>query len=240
MSQHEVFKQHIKDLGNIYLTLTKIIEKKKESFNLLKTNKKIPRSLHIKCELTIAPSYAHHHSFIQLKEELQNEVSTFIENSSKVMERWAEINIQLLTNGRCTNILTKALQILEGLSSFYADIIGQPYKPSVSSKNITLFLLKIYFSNNYIQTEDLAEHLGLPLEDILLLSAKIIYDTFSDSDVKHLLSSINILEFDITDNIQKEFVSEVLMNFNQIIRITTLISGTIIRKEHANPKLHKI
>jgi hypothetical protein len=38
MSQHEVFKQHIKDLGNIYLTLTKIIEKKKESFNLLKTN----------------------------------------------------------------------------------------------------------------------------------------------------------------------------------------------------------
>jgi hypothetical protein len=40
MSQHEVFEQHIKDLGNIYLTLTRIIEKKKESFNRLKINKK--------------------------------------------------------------------------------------------------------------------------------------------------------------------------------------------------------
>jgi len=64
------------------------------------------------------------------------------------MERWAEINIQLLKHDRCTNILTKALQILEGLSSFYADMIGQPYWPSVSSKNITLFLLKIYLSSN--------------------------------------------------------------------------------------------
>jgi hypothetical protein len=83
MSQHEVFEQHIKDLSNIYLTLTRIIKKKKESFNLLKANKKIPRSLHIKCELTTSPSYTNHHSFIQLKEELQNEVSTFIEKSSK-------------------------------------------------------------------------------------------------------------------------------------------------------------
>jgi len=55
-----------------------------------------------------------------------------------------------------------------------------------------------------------------------LLSAKIIHDTLSDSDVKHLLSGINILEFDTTDNIQKEFVSKVLMSFNQIIRITTI------------------
>jgi hypothetical protein len=148
MSQHKVFEQHIKDLSNIYLTRTRIIENKKESLNLLKTNKKIPMSLCIKCELTTSPSYANHHSFIQLKEELQNEVSTFIENSSKIMERWAEINIQLLIHDRRTNILTKALQILEGLSSFYADMIGQPYWPSVSSKNITLFLLKIYLSSN--------------------------------------------------------------------------------------------
>jgi hypothetical protein len=55
-----------------------------------------------------------------------------------------------------------------------------------------------------------------------LLSAKIIHDTLSDSEVKHLISDINILEFDTTDNIQKEFVSEVLMNFNQIVRITTI------------------
>jgi hypothetical protein len=222
MSQHEVFEQHIKDLSDIYLTLTRIIEKKKESFHLLKANKKIPRSLRIKCELTTSPSYANHHNFIQLKEELQNEVSNFIENSSKIMERWAEINIQLLTNDRCTNILKKALQILEGLASFYADIIGQPYWPSISRKNTTLFLLKIYLSNNYIDTEDLSDHFGLPLEEVLNLGAKIIHDTATDSEINLIVSNLNISEFNTTDNLQKEFVSEVLVNFNQIIKICTI------------------
>jgi len=222
MLQHEVFEQHIKDLSNIYLTLTRIIEKKKESFHLLKANKKIPRSLRIKCELTTSPSYANHHNFIQLKEELQNEVSNFIENSSKIMERWAEINIQLLTHDRCTNILKKSLQILEGLSSFYADEISQPYWPSISRKNTTLFLLKIYLSNNYIDTEDLSDHFGLPLEEILNLGAKIIHDTSTDSEISHIVSSLNMSEFNTTDNLQREFVSEVLVNFNQIIKICTI------------------
>jgi len=166
--------------------------------------------------------YANHYSFIQLKEELKNEVSNFIENSSKIMERWAEINIQLLMHGCCTSILSKALQILEGLSSFYADIIGQPYWPSITRKNTTLFLIKIYLSNNYISTEDLSQHFGLPLEEILLLRAKIVYDTASESEFDQTISNMNISEFNINDNLQKEFVSEVLMNINQIIRISTI------------------
>jgi hypothetical protein len=55
MSPHEVFIQPIKDLGNINLFLTKIIEKKKQSLTLLQTEQKIPRSLRIKCELTTSP-----------------------------------------------------------------------------------------------------------------------------------------------------------------------------------------
>jgi hypothetical protein len=39
--QHEVFIQAIKDLGHINITLTKIIEKKKDSLLQLKNNKKI-------------------------------------------------------------------------------------------------------------------------------------------------------------------------------------------------------
>jgi hypothetical protein len=46
--QPDVFKTRICDLGNIHLTLTKTIEKKKENLNLLVNNKKIPRSLRIK------------------------------------------------------------------------------------------------------------------------------------------------------------------------------------------------
>jgi len=40
MSQHEVFAQHIIDLSKTNLTLTKVIEKKKESFIQLENNKK--------------------------------------------------------------------------------------------------------------------------------------------------------------------------------------------------------
>jgi hypothetical protein len=40
MSQHEAFSTLIKDLGNITLILSKIIEKKKESYNSLKNDKK--------------------------------------------------------------------------------------------------------------------------------------------------------------------------------------------------------
>lgn len=38
MSQHEAFSTLIKDLGNITLVLSKIIDKKKESYNLLKND----------------------------------------------------------------------------------------------------------------------------------------------------------------------------------------------------------
>jgi hypothetical protein len=54
--QHVGFTQHITDLGHISLTLTKIIEHKKESLLKLK-NSKIPRSLQIKCELTTSSGY---------------------------------------------------------------------------------------------------------------------------------------------------------------------------------------
>ncbi len=68
MSQHEAFSTLIKDLGNITLTLSKIIEKKKESYNLLKNDKKIPRSLRIKCELTTSSYYENDPDFLNLKD----------------------------------------------------------------------------------------------------------------------------------------------------------------------------
>jgi hypothetical protein len=43
--QHKAFTQHIKDLGEINLTLTKIIEKRKNSYISLQYNNKIPRRI---------------------------------------------------------------------------------------------------------------------------------------------------------------------------------------------------
>jgi len=68
LSQHEAFSQSIKDLGKINLTFTKTIEQKKESYDSLKTHKKTPRSLCIRCELTASPSYSSNSKFKLLKE----------------------------------------------------------------------------------------------------------------------------------------------------------------------------
>jgi hypothetical protein len=61
-----------------------------------------------------------------LKEKLQDEVSSFIEKSTGIMRDCAQIYITLLINECCSNILDESLQILNGLASFYADIIGTP------------------------------------------------------------------------------------------------------------------
>ncbi len=56
------------------------------------------------------------------------------------------------------------LQILNESLSFYALVIGTPNWPSASTKHTTLFLLKLYLSNNYLKVNNLEEHLGAPLK----------------------------------------------------------------------------
>jgi hypothetical protein len=154
MSQHEVFAQHIIDLSNTNLTLTKTIEKKRNSYNQLKDNKKIPKSLQLKVELTISPSYTSNQDFIKLKEKLQMEVTSFTEKSTEIMTDWALIYLKLLIDERCSKIIHNAVQILNGLSSFYAEMIGWPEWPSTNKNNTKLFLLKLYLSDNYLQVKD--------------------------------------------------------------------------------------
>jgi len=88
------------DLGELNLTLTKIIEKKKESYSLLDQNEKIPRSLRIKCTLSASPDFSNDAQFIQLKEEFDNNIATFIEKNTNIMKNWALVNIQHLIKDR--------------------------------------------------------------------------------------------------------------------------------------------
>jgi hypothetical protein len=82
MSQHKALTNPIKNLVTANLTLMKTLEKKKESSQSLHDNKKIPKSLCIKCELTTPPSYSAHPDFLKLKDDLKQEVSTFIANGT--------------------------------------------------------------------------------------------------------------------------------------------------------------
>jgi hypothetical protein len=222
MSQHEAFSTLIKDLGSITLTLSKIIEKKGVLQPPQKWQK-IPRSLRIKCELTRSSYYENDPDFLNLKDKLKEKVRTFMEEGTEIITEWANINIQRLLKDHCHDILIKALNILKGLTTFYAEIIGTPkWKSIPSNKYIPLFLLKFYFSNEYIDTKDIVNFLEIPVENILITITKLLTDATSDADAELIFSTIDFDNIDPDDPIQEEFLSETLTCFDEILRGTTI------------------
>jgi len=220
MSQHKVFADWIKELGHISLSLSKIIEKKKESVNELKKDKKIPRSLRIKCELTSSPDFANDEGFLQLREELQDTVTEFIKKGTGIMIGWAERNLELLIQQRCFKILKKGLQILDGLISFYSEAIGTPRFLSLPSEKCNnLFLLKLYMSKEYIDIQSLTEHIGIPAEEILLTGAKILADNTSDEEVNSMIRGVKLSDIDVNNKIHENFITETLLSFDQIMKV---------------------
>jgi hypothetical protein len=222
MSQHEVFTPYFIELGNISLTLSKLIERKKDNYSLLKNNKKIPRSLRIKCELTASPAYSTNPNFLQLKEQLQDTVADFIEKGTEIITNWTATNISLLQTDRCINILRKALQILDGLASFYAETIGEPNWPSVPSKYITLFLLKAYLTNELIDITDLLSFFELPQETILLLGGKVLTNKDSNEEILQFTDNLHLTDLDDDNETHHHFLIKTLTQFDQIIKTTTL------------------
>jgi hypothetical protein len=223
LSQHEVFIQPIKELGNINLFLTKIIEKKKESLHQLKNNNKIPRSLRIKCELTTSELYTDNEEFIQAKEELHEIISSCIKNGTRVMINWAETNIKLLTIDRCASILEKAIPILDDLISFFAEIIGMPRFLSLpSDKCMNLFLFKLYMSDQYIDVKYLADYFELPLDKILSIGAKIISQAPNEDEANSMVRAVNLNDINPDNEVHERFLSEVLTSFHQILSTSTI------------------
>jgi hypothetical protein len=201
--QHKAFTQHIKDLGTINLTFTKDIEKKKEGLQNLQKNGKIPRSLHIKCELTTSPDFTNDPDFLQLKDELQQETNNYIKKGTTIMTTWALKHLNLLKIKRGTNYLKKALQILEGLTSFFTDSVGIPLWPSVKDSHLSLFIFKIYLSNAYININDITDFLELPPDQILAIGSKLLLNTDSDTDALNSLNALKMTDIDMsayTDN----------------------------------------
>jgi hypothetical protein len=222
MSQQEVFHRHFFELGNINLTLSKIIEKKRDNYSLLKNNQKIPRSLRIKCELIAPPAYSTNNIFLQLKEKLQDTVSEFIEKGTEIMTEWAVTHIDLLLLDRCFNMLSKALQILDGLASYYAEVIGEPTWPSVLPRYNTLFLLKLYLSNKLIDSSYTSDFFELPKKTILLIGAKILTNKNSDNEAQQIIDSLTLTDVDVSNKIQHDYLVKTLLQFHQILRITTI------------------
>jgi len=223
LSQHEVLTNPIKALGSTNLTKTKTLENKRNSLQLLLQENKTPRSLRIKCKLTTSPQHDSHPDFLRLKNELQQEVYTFISKGTKIITEWSNIYLQLLQHDRCHSLLEKALQILDGLTSFHTDLFGTPLWPSVDGKYITLFLFKAYLSGSFIDTSDITEYLGYNSDKLLLIGAKLLLNSPSDEDVSNIISSLRLTDIDLTEEVDYFFVTETLINFNQILRHTTIM-----------------
>jgi hypothetical protein len=85
-----------------------------------------------------------------------------------------------------------------------------------------LLLLKLYLSNSYLQTKEIAEYLDSTPEKILIIATKNLMNLNSDEGTNNLLNTLNISDFDTDNDLQKAFVSETLRNFDQILRICLL------------------
>jgi len=217
MSQHRVFTQCILDLGRTNLNLSRFIVNKKTNLTYLNDSTKIPRSLRLNCGIVTSPALQNHPDFLQIQEDFQNDLTSFIKKGTAHMAKWQRIYIHILTIERCSTLLKKALPILEGLISFFTETLGTPIWPSIPENRLNLFLLKIYLITGCFKTNDLISHLEMPADQILLTAAKLIIKSSSDDEALAEINSISLLDLDLHDRSEHEFLSETLTAFAQVM-----------------------
>ncbi len=156
-----------------------------------------------------------------MKDELRQVITTCIEKGTNIMTKWAAKNLTLFNSKCCLNYLGDSLQVLEGLTSLYTDIVGTPLWPSVDDKYFTLFMLKIYLSNTYIAIIDITGFLEMPPEQILSIGTKLLLNTTSEADTKKIIDSLKLTDINMKEYTDNTFVTKILLNFDQILRFTT-------------------
>jgi hypothetical protein len=109
--------------------------------------------------------------------------------------------------------------------SFY--IISNPmiFTPnwfSSSQNQNKLLLLKLDLSNQLIDTRELIQYLEVPLDIIRLTGAKILTDNGSNETALNSINSANLQSINLNHADEFNFLSETLINFDQILRITTI------------------
>jgi hypothetical protein len=222
MSQHSALTKDILELGQIYLNFTNIIQKKKESSNKIVNDHHIPRSFRIKCELITSPSYENTSIYQELKQELQECVNRFTTESLTIMKTWSIANIQLLNKDRCKSFLKKAIHILDGLISYWADLLQPlPWPPIID--NPLLLILKIYFNKEYApDIIEIEKYLEYPSTEILLNAVNII-TKYNNTTIN--MNIINDIDLHQLENLKQNHITaimETLSSFDSILRATTI------------------
>jgi hypothetical protein len=131
-----------------------------------------------------------------------------------------DYSLGCLNSKRCLSYLKESMQVLEGLTSLYTDIIGTPLWLSVDDKYLTLFWWKIYLSNTYIDIGDITNFLEMPPEQILSIGAKLLLNTTSKADSKKITDSLKLTDINMEEYTDNTLLTEILLNFNQNLCFT--------------------
>ena len=83
-------------------------------------------------------------------------------------------------------------------------------------------MLKIYLSNMYIDIDDISNFLETSPEQILNIGAQLLLNTSSEADTKKIIDSLKLTDIDMEEYTDNTLITEVLLNFDQILRFTTL------------------
>jgi uncharacterized protein YqgV (UPF0045/DUF77 family) len=97
-----------------------------------------------------------------------------------------------------------------------------PAWPAVSPSNLTLFLNKIYLTNEIVDTNNLIEHLDLPIHNIKLICSQLLSNKPSEEEAINLFNSLNLSDINPEDKQQYDFIHETILQFDQILQITLI------------------
>ncbi len=119
--------------------------------------------------------------------------------------------------------MQRALVILDGLYTYWEEILEPLNWPSDITNNPILFLLKIYFNKDFNpDIKDILKYLELPPSDILMIISKIITKNPNNTYSTQLINSLDASYINnLTDN-QCQLISETLQSFHQILKATSI------------------
>jgi hypothetical protein len=86
----------------------------------------------------------------------------------------------------------------------------------------TLFIFKLYLSNKLFDIADLINFINMPPKNILLISTKILTGLTTDEEANTFVASLKLSEIDFNDDLQNTIIRETLINFDQILKISTI------------------
>jgi hypothetical protein len=138
------------------------------------------------------------------------------------MTEWAGVNILLLLKDRCYSILSKALPMLDGLTSYHSEVLFTPKWLTNSKRINTLNHFKLYLSNKLIGTTELIDYLKLPSDIVQLIGAKTLINDDSITSINNAIDSIDLNSINFNNENEFLFCSEILSTFDQTLRVTTI------------------